>query len=162
MSAPIATVRFFLPAFVSVLFACSGTAGDLGVGQVPDAGTVADATTGSGSSSGAPEASASGPDGNDQDVDPGQRDEAGSADDGGGPGMAGDDSGLEAGPSVCATLCAGCCDPQGNCHIGDSTNSCGAGGGACDNCAMHACQFPQSGCCKSSGKCGCSGILGCN
>jgi hypothetical protein len=77
--------------------------------------------------------------------------------------------GCSSGGSKCSSaVCpAGCCDPNGVCQIGNTSNACGAGGSNCAVCSGNqVCQLGQcngtttgcnasncAGCCTSSGTC---------
>jgi hypothetical protein len=90
-------------------------------------------------------------------------DEASVALDSGGSMDGGDDDGGRA-EAVCAKICMGCCDAQGQCHPGNTMATCGAKGNLCDDCSKHACTtLTEAPCCGTNG-CGCAvaGILGCN
>ncbi len=110
----------------------------------------------------ADEAAAGGEDAGDV-TDSGVRDEASVEVDSGGSIDAGDDGG-SAGAALCARICMGCCDAQGQCHPGNTMAICGAKGNLCEACAKHVCStLTEAPCCGASG-CGCAvaGILGCN
>jgi hypothetical protein len=67
-------------------------------------------------------------------------------------------------PSLCATICTGCCDKMGRCQTGNTTNACGVMGAACENCTTNkGCPLTEAPCCGSKG-CGCAvaGLIGCN
>jgi hypothetical protein len=109
----------------------------------------------------ADEAASSGEDAGDV-KDSGVRDEASIEADAGGSIDAGDDG--SAAMAVCATICMGCCDAQGQCHPGNTMAICGAKGNLCEACSKHVCStLTEAPCCGASG-CGCAvaGILGCN
>lgn len=56
------------------------------------------------------------------------------------------DAGVDA-TAICRAQCSGCCDSNGVCHGGQSTSTCGVGGGACQDCsrASKVCD-PQGAC----------------
>ncbi len=80
------------------------------------------------------------------------------------------DSGTACSPDTCMD---GCCDPQGNCNLGDEDTQCGSRGGMCSDCTKlgdtceffgvgYACTAPDGatacsatcqGCCDVSGAC---------
>ena len=153
-----------LSATVLAVAACSGAASaDFAHGPSRDATApeVEVSPSGMDATRPADEAAASDEDAGDV-KDSGVRDEASIEGDSGGSIDAGDDG--NAAVAVCARICMGCCDEQGQCHPGNTMAVCGAKGNLCEACAKHVCStLTEAPCCGASG-CGCAvaGILGCN